>query len=49
MYKIMRYYADGKKPRCIEKSVTLEWAKHHCNDPKTRKEGVYFDGYTEMI
>ncbi len=53
MYKIVRYYypdsqGNSKKSRTMEKSLTLEQAQAHCSDPKTRKEGVYFDGYTEM-
>jgi len=48
MYKIVRFYRDGRPPRTIEKSVTLKEAQEHCRNPKTRKEGVYFDGYTEM-
>jgi len=52
MYKIVRmYYPDkqgnSKKPRTIKSRLTLEQAQAHCNDPKTRIEGVYFDGYTE--
>jgi hypothetical protein len=27
--------------------LTLEEAREHCNNSRTRKEGVYFDGYTE--
>jgi len=44
-YDIKRFYREGKRPRIIEKHVTLEQAQAHCKDPKTRKEGVYFDGY----
>lgn len=47
-YTIVRYYAkEGKRPRVIRKGVTLEEAREHCNDPKTRKAGVWFDGYTD--
>ena len=47
-YKIVRCYYPGlnKKNRTIKTGLTLEQAQKHCNDPKTRKEGVYFDGYT---
>lgn len=50
-YKIVRYYAPSqdcqrtKRNRTIKTGLTLEQAKAHCNNPKTRKEGVYFDGY----
>jgi hypothetical protein len=45
-YKIIRFYFSGKK-ETIRKGVTLEVAQLHCNDPKTSKDGVYFDGYTK--
>lgn len=48
MYKIVRfYYNPNRKSRTIKSKLTLEQAQAHCSDPKTRKEGVYFDGYTE--
>jgi len=47
MYKIVRFYKNNRKSRTIKSGLTLEQAQEHCNDPKTRKEGVYFDGYTE--
>lgn len=48
-YKIIRFYSPtmGKPNRIIKKGLTLEEAKEHCNNPKTRKEGKYFDGYTK--
>jgi hypothetical protein len=48
-YKIMRYYyPDQNKPaKEIMSGLTLEEAREHCNNSRTRKEGVYFDGYTE--
>jgi len=46
-YKIVRFYRDSdKKNRVITKGLTLKEAQKHCQNPKTRKEGVYFDGYT---
>ena len=53
LYKIVRYYApsqDGqtKRNRTIKTGLTLEQAKAHCNHPKTRKEGVYFDGFVKQ-
>lgn len=46
MYKIYRFYKSGHK-RLIKTVSTLEIAKLHCNDPKTCKPGVWFDGFTE--
>lgn len=46
-YKIVRHFADDRPKKVIKRGLTLEEAKAHCNDPKTRKSGVYFDGYTE--
>lgn len=50
MYKIVRFYAPhlSRKPRTIKTNLTLEQAQAHCNDPKTRKDGEYFDGYTRQ-
>jgi hypothetical protein len=46
MYNIYRYFRkEGKGRQFIKKVATLELAQLHCNDPKTRKEGVWFDGY----
>jgi hypothetical protein len=45
-YKIVRYYITGRK-RTIKRDVTIEEAKAHCKDPASRKDSVYFDGYTE--
>ncbi len=45
-YKIVRFYKSGRR-RTIFKNVSLEVAQLHCNDPRTRKEGVWFDGYTK--
>ncbi len=48
-YKIIRFYApsQGKRQRVIKRGLSLEQAQKHCSDPRTRKEGVYFDGYTK--
>ena len=47
-YKIVRFYRDGRKAtRRSLMGLTLEQAQAHCSDPKTRKEGVWFDGYVE--
>lgn len=45
-YQIVRfYYQEGKRRRVLRRGLTLAEAQRHCQDPKTRKEGVYFDGY----
>ena len=47
-YTIIRYYKDiGKPSKVIKKGLTLEEAQAHCRRADTRKEGVWFDGYTE--
>jgi len=50
MYKIVRFYAPhlNKQSRTIKTGLTLQQAQTHCSSPKTRKEGVYFDGYTKQ-
>lgn len=46
-YMIVRFYRqEGKQAKIMQKGLTLEEAQTHCNDPKTRKEGEWFDGYT---
>lgn len=45
-YQIRRSFPD-KPSKLIKSGVTLEEAKKHCNDPKTRKAGKWFDFYTE--
>jgi hypothetical protein len=48
-YKILRFYSPRLKrdSEVIDTGLTLEEAQAHCEDPDTREEGVYFDGYTE--
>ncbi len=48
-YKILRFYSPSldKQTRTITRGLTLEEAREHCNREDTRKEGVYFDGYTK--
>jgi len=48
-YKIVRFYRKINHPRngkIIKTGLTLKEAQAHCNDPKTKKEGQWFDGYT---
>jgi hypothetical protein len=48
-YKIIRFYAPGidKENHVVKTGLTLEEAQEHCNDPDTRKEGEWFEGYDE--
>lgn len=47
-YKIIRFFSDSQIPsQLIYEGLTLEEAQEHCNNPKTRKDGEWFDGYTE--
>jgi len=48
-YEIVRFYSpmNGGQNKVLKSGLSLEDAKEHCNDPTTRKEGVYFDGYRE--
>jgi hypothetical protein len=52
-YEIVRmYYPDSqgntrRARRTGSGLLTLNEAQAHCRDPKTRKDGVYFDGYQE--
>ena len=43
-YKIVRYHVT-KATRVIYRGLTLEEAQAHCHNPKTRRDGVWFDGY----
>ncbi|HEU4753253.1 MAG TPA: hypothetical protein VFU47_09090 [Armatimonadota bacterium] len=48
IYRIIRFYRDGRRPRTIRRNVTRAQAQAHCSDPATRQEGVYFDGFDYM-
>ena len=49
MYSIVRFYAPHREQttRVIQRGLTLEQAQAHCRDPKTRKDGEWFDGYAQ--
>jgi hypothetical protein len=47
LYNIVRFFHSGRK-RKIHKNVSLTVAQLHCRDPRTRKSGVWFDGYEEV-
>ena len=44
---VARHGGPTSKPVTNKKGLTLEEAQEHCNDPETREEGKWFDGYTE--
>ena len=48
-FKIVRFYAPDmcKENRVIKTGLTEAEAQAHCQRADTRKEGVYFDGYTD--
>jgi hypothetical protein len=49
LYKIIRFKASQKaKNRVIKRNLTLFEAQKHCNDPKSREQGKWFDGYTKQ-
>ena len=47
MYKIIQFYKSGRR-RKIKTVSTLEIAQLHCGDPRTKKDGIYFDGYVKI-
>lgn len=47
MYKIIRFYCGEKENKIIKTGLTLEEAQEHCQREDTRKEGKWFDGYTD--
>lgn len=45
-YDIVRFFSnENRKPRIIHRDVSDVVARLHVNDPRTRKEGVYFDAF----
>lgn len=48
-YKIFRSFHPSlnRENETIKTGLTLQEAQEHCNDPDTRQEGVWFDGFTE--
>lgn len=49
VFTIFRMYYDGRKARNLGYGpMTEEECQAHCRDPKTKKAGVYFDGYDSI-
>lgn len=46
-YRVVRFYREDHPTETIKEGLTLEEAQAHCNDPTTRREGEWFDGYEE--
>ncbi len=48
-YKIIRSYHPAlcRPDKVMQTGLTLEQAQAHCRRPDTRKEGEWFDCYTE--
>jgi hypothetical protein len=44
-YNIVRHFRVSGRRKIVHRGVSLEVAQLHCNDPKTRRAGVWFDGY----
>lgn len=46
-YNIVRFYRKSGRRKIIHRGVSLAVAQLHCNDPRTSRAGVWFDGYTK--
>tara|TARA_R100000808_G_C2130759_1_gene140014 strand:- start:364 stop:561 length:198 start_codon:yes stop_codon:yes gene_type:complete len=48
-YMIVRHFhpSQGRRNKVMLRGLTEKQAQEHCSDPRTREEGVYFDGYTK--
>lgn len=47
VYRIIRFYQNGRKPRTIKQHLTEAEARAHCAQPGTSGNG-WFDGYDYM-
>ncbi len=46
VYDIVRFFkAPSRNNKIIHRKVSANVAHLHTNDPRTRKEGIYFDGF----
>lgn len=46
-YNIVRFFRKSGRRKIIHRGVSLAVAQLHCNDSRTAKAGVWFDGYTK--
>jgi hypothetical protein len=46
-YNIVRHFRVSGRRKIVKRGVSLEIAQLHCNDPRTRRAGVWFDGYEQ--
>lgn len=48
-YEIVRFYAPhrSEESEVMQTGLTLDKAQEHCQDPDTREDGEWFDGYRE--
>lgn len=46
-YNVIRFFRVSGRRRVILRDVSRAVAQLHCNDPKTCREGVWFDGMEE--
>jgi len=51
MYQIIRFYhpSQERDNEVVKTGLTLEEAQAHCRRADTRKDGVFFDGYDEVM
>ena len=46
LYKIIRFFRKSEHlNEIVKRNLTLDEAQAHCQNPLTRKEGEWFDGY----
>lgn len=48
LYNVVRMYRKSGRRKIILRRVTLEIARLHCRDPRTRRAGVWFDGFESI-
>ncbi len=45
-YKIIRFYRKSGRQKVIRRGMSLTEARAHCSDPSSKKDGIWFDGFT---